>query len=65
MTWLKPDEVARKHQELKAMTRQMGCGFKAPFMTLAFMALPVIPELKITDKGLFDGIRFCFTSLWE
>ena len=65
MTWLKPDEVASKHQELKAMTRQMGCGFKAPFMTLAFMALPVIPELKITDKGLFDGIRFCFTSLWE
>lgn len=33
------------------------------FMTLAFMALPVIPELKITDKGLFDVVKFQHTTL--
>jgi adenine deaminase len=33
------------------------------FMTLAFMALPVIPELKITDKGLFDVVKFQHTDL--
>ena len=65
MTQLRPHEVAVKHKELKSMARQIGCGFKAPFMTLAFMALPVIPELKLTDKGLFDGNAFCFTSVWE
>ena len=47
------------------MSYNMGCTIKAPFMTLAFMALPVIPELKLTDKGLFDGTAFSFTSLWE
>lgn len=33
--------------------------------TLVFMALPVIPDLKLTDKGLFDGVSFSFTSVWE
>jgi adenine deaminase len=33
-------------------------------MTLSFMALPVIPKLKLTDKGLFDGEKFTFTSLF-
>ena len=56
MTLLKPHEVAQKHKQLKEMAHEAGCTFKAPFMTLAFMALPVIPELKITDKGLFDGL---------
>ena len=65
MTVLGPDEVARKHKDLKSMARNIGCGFNAPFMTLAFMALPVIPELKITDKGLFDGNEFNFTSIWN
>lgn len=65
MTLLPPDEVARKHRALRLMSYNMGCTIKAPFMTLAFMALPVIPELKLTDKGLFDGTAFSFTSLWE
>ena len=65
MTPLPPDEVARKHRALRLMSYDMGCTIKAPFMTLAFMALPVIPELKLTDKGLFDGTAFSFTSLWE
>ena len=38
---------------------------RAPFMTLSFMALPVIPSLKMTDKGLFDGSRFEWTSVWN
>lgn len=38
---------------------------RAPFMTLSFMALPVIPSLKMTDKGLFDGTRFEWTSVWS
>jgi adenine deaminase len=36
----------------------------APFMTLSFMALLVIPELKLSDKGLFDGREFRFTNLF-
>ena len=42
----------------------MGTSLKAPFMTLAFMALLVIPRLKLSDKGLFDGMDFKFTSLF-
>lgn len=38
---------------------------RAPFMTLSFMALPVIPTLKMTDKGLFDGSRFEWTTVFE
>jgi adenine deaminase len=34
-------------------------------MTLSFMALLVIPELKLSDKGLFDGTRFSFTGLFQ
>ena len=41
----------------------MGSQLKAPFMSLSFMALLVIPSLKLSDKGLFDGNRFQFTSL--
>ena len=35
-----------------------------PFMLISFLALPVIPSLKLTDRGLIDVDRFCFTSLW-
>ena len=41
---------------------EMGCPLTAPFMTLSFMALLVIPELKLSDKGLFDGRKFEFVS---
>ncbi|MCQ2331526.1 MAG: adenine deaminase, partial [Paludibacteraceae bacterium] len=59
------DKVARRHQQLKNIAARIGCKYKAPFMTLAFMSLSVIPELKLTDKGLFDGNKFEFTDLWE
>ena len=65
MTTLKAEEVAQNHLALKQMAKDMGCTINAPFMTMAFMALPVIPDLKLTDMGLFDGIAFGFTSLWE
>ena len=57
-------EVARKYKDLDAMLHKMGATLQAPFMTLSFMALLVIPELKLSDKGLFDGNSFSFTSLY-
>lgn len=56
-------EVAAQLVKLNAKVRQLGCPMSAPFMTLSFMALPVIPALKLTDKGLFDGNAFAFTNL--
>jgi len=41
----------------------LGCTLEAPFMTLSFMALLVIPHLKISDKGLFDGDKFAFLNV--
>jgi adenine deaminase len=51
-------EIAREYKDLSSIVKQLGCTMAAPFMTLSFMALLVIPELKIFDKGLFDGKRF-------
>lgn len=51
-------EVAERHRLLHGMARKMGCRMRSPFMTLSFMALLVIPHIKISDKGLFDGDRF-------
>lgn len=55
--------VARRYEELDAMAKQLGSTLRAPFMTLSFMALLVIPQLKLSDRGLFDGQRFEFTSV--
>jgi adenine deaminase len=57
--------VAQKYTRLSELAREMGCNLEAPFMTLSFMALPVIPELKITDQGLFDVNAFRYTSLFD
>jgi adenine deaminase len=57
-------EVADRYHEVDAMAKEMGSKLIAPFMTMAFMALLVIPELKIGDKGLFDVTKFEFTSLF-
>jgi adenine deaminase len=56
-------EVAHAYQELDAAVKDWGSQLRAPFMTLSFMALLVIPELKLSDLGLFDGGRFEFTPL--
>ncbi len=50
--------VARGYAECDRRAKELGSGLAAPFMTLSFMALPVIPNLKLTDKGLFDGVAF-------
>lgn len=47
---------------LEQVVRRSGCRFNSPFITLGFMALPVIPQLKLTDKGLFDGNSFTFVE---
>ncbi len=57
--------VAEKYKLLDEKTKTLGSKLKAPFMTLSFLALLVIPELKISDKGLFDGNKFEFVSLFE
>ena len=57
-------EVATAYQRLNNEAHSLGCPFHSPFMALSFMALPVIPHLKLTDKGLFDGDTFSFTNLF-
>ncbi|MBA3900149.1 MAG: adenine deaminase, partial [Bacteroidetes bacterium] len=52
------DEVVAKYTDLDKMAKEMGSKLQAPFMTLSFMALLVIPTLKISDKGLFDVEKF-------
>ncbi|GAB4321922.1 MAG: adenine deaminase [Bacteroidales bacterium] len=59
------EKVAGAYLALNEFVKELGSPLKAPFMTLSFMALLVIPELKISDKGLFDGKEFKFTSLFE
>lgn len=53
--------VAEKYTQIDKMTKvEMGSTLQSPFMTLSFMALLVIPHLKLSDKGLFDGDSFSF-----
>ncbi len=56
-------ETGKLYQEIDAMAKQLGSTLKAPFMTLSFMALLVIPDLKLSDKGLFSGNSFSFVDL--
>ncbi len=58
MTDAPPTEVAETLAYLKSLTRKMGCPLAEPFLTLSFLALPVIPQLKITDRGLVDVVAF-------
>ena len=52
--------VAQQYTAIDAMAKSLGSSLSAPFMTLSFMALLVIPHLKLSDKGLFDGDQFAF-----
>jgi len=59
-------EVIQNLKELESIARQYGVPKGVdPFMTLAFLALPVIPELKVTDLGLFDANQFQFVEVEE
>jgi len=55
--------IAQQYEAADRMVKDLGSQLKAPFMTVAFMSLLVIPKLKLTDKGLFDGRNYCFTEL--
>lgn len=57
------DEIGHQYAAIEAEVKAMGCDLRAPFMTLSFMALLVIPRLKLSDHGLFDGTAFAFTSV--
>jgi len=58
------EEVAVRHEALQRATAALGGKMIAnPFMYLSFLALPVIPHLKVTDRGLFDVDRFEFVPL--
>ena len=57
------EKVAAAYVRLNRKTKELGCRLSAPFMTLSFMALPVIPHLKLTDRGLFDFSSFGFVEL--
>jgi len=56
-------ETAVAYEKLNAAVAAWGCKLGAPFMTLSFMALLVIPSLKLSDKGLFDGSTFTFVAV--
>jgi adenine deaminase len=58
-------EVAREYSKLNNLAKGLGSKLKAPFMTLSFMALLVIPEIKLSDKGLFDSEKFKFINLFK
>jgi adenine deaminase len=57
------DAVCRQLEIVNDGVRALGCPLSAPFGTLSFLALPVIPELRITDRGLFDVVRQKFVPL--
>lgn len=56
------EEVARKYKRLTSMAREMGSKLQTPHMLLSFMALLVIPSLKISDAGIFDADKFEFIT---
>ncbi len=58
-------KVAQAYDSMDKKAKDMGSTLTAPYMTLSFMALLVIPALKLSDKGLFDGSRFAFTEVFE
>lgn len=64
MSNLPAEKIAHDYQEIdKHAKRITGTNLKSPYMTFSFMALPVIPSLKITDLGLFDVDAFGFVDL--
>ena len=63
MSTAEGDLVAQLYSHLNHCAKALGSPLRAPFMTLSFMALLVIPELKLSDRGLFDGRTFQFVEL--
>ncbi|MBN2693872.1 adenine deaminase [bacterium] len=59
------DDVAKLYEELNIKVKELGCKINNPFITLSFVSLSVIPELKLCDVGLFDSLNFKLTSFIE
>ena len=55
--------MARTYTRLDAMAKRLGSRLDAPFMTLSFMALLVIPDLKLSDRGLFSATKWGFVPV--
>jgi adenine deaminase len=55
--------IADKYHNIDLISKELGSKLHSPFMTLSFMALLVIPNIKLSDKGLFDGEKFAFINL--
>jgi len=64
MTFTDGKQIAKDYKKLNRRAKSMGSQLNAPFMTMSFMALLVIPELKLSDKGLFNVQKFGFTDLF-
>jgi adenine deaminase len=58
------EDAAAAYSRLTLAAKSLGSPLQAPFMTLSFLALLVIPELKLSDRGLFDGRTFSFTAVF-
>ena len=56
--------MASAYTAIDRMAKEMGSRLSAPFMSLSFMALLVIPHIKLSDQGLFDGQQFKFVDLF-
>jgi adenine deaminase len=59
------EQVVKKLNKFHIILKKLGCTLSSPTIILSFMALPVIPELKLTDKGLFDVQKFSFIDLFK
>ncbi len=58
------NSVAERHKSLAGLIKDMGSTLESPFLTMSFLALPVIPELRLTDRGLVDVNKFDFVNLY-
>lgn len=59
------DTVIKKSMQLNSAAKSIGCEIDDPFMAMGFLSLPVIPELKITDKGVFDTVNSEFVDIFK
>ncbi len=59
------EEILEQYNNLRKQVHEIGCKLEDPFMTIAFLSLSVIPELKITDKGVFDANSFKFIDIFD
>lgn len=57
--------VTEKSEQLNKAAKEIGCVVDDPFMTMGFLSLPVIPEIKITDKGIFSTNGFKFVDIFD